>query len=581
MRIHNSTNKLINGKKDISYSKKINLLTDRMSNLEKDMLEIQNRNKESRILKMKKAKSKEIPINYTEKELYKKPNIETIKYRAKKNNNLNSQKFYDTLNSQNNLIYSRKDYLKNKSQTIKNFYEDLYDESSPLYHINQQSQQHLLTVNNEIFHHKKMKTINNNYQYFTETIQNDFDSQNSKKNYTSNKKDNIKNYVQDIIVPSDSSPNITNNTIKSTTGFSNELDYEFEIMHLKKRLKVLKQSNKNLNERLINVKKENEIKNLNKIELEKKMKQNEDIISNVINIYKNNNININTSFEESENNYKQMLLSLMELKYEYENNLLASDFFDGISNLLFKNKKNISSNIIYNEINSLIIKENKLQNQINEPKHSSKENEKYFKYCQRLCYDLNFTEIDLTKLSKNLNSIIISNKKENARIKQLKKVLNGNNKGLLTNFKSNLTKKEKKSKKNLSFDESETTLNNINNELVIKEKNNTIVRKDDNFKNHISTSRNKSKNSKFFNDEENEDISRYKIYNSNNTTLRKNKNPKLPNGKSKMSYFGNNMTLDNNNEVNNGKKEINKKYNDEFLYSKNANKFKINPKKTF
>ena len=578
MRIHQPKNELMNGEKNISYSKKIILLTDRMSNLEKDMLEIQNRNKAHNELTMKKAKSKENLKTYTENNLYKKPNIESMKHIIKKNKNLNNQKSYSTMDTQTNIIYCNKDYLKNKSQSINNLYEDLYEEDNTLYKINQQRNQRLLTINNEEIHHNKMKTLNNNYEYFNEKSQNNLENQNKIINFISNKKDDIKDDEKNLI-PSEISSNTTNNSIKLITGFTNELDYEFEIMHLKKRLKSLKDSNENLNEKLRIIKKENEGKNLKKLKSEKKIKKNENIISNVISIYKNNNINIKSIFYESENNYKHMLLSLMELKFEYENYLLVSSFYDGINNLLFKNESKVNSDIIYNKINSLIKNENKSQNKINEFENPTKEDEKYFKYCRKLCYDLDFSEINLAKLKKYINNIIVSNKKENIRIKKLKKVLSGKNQTLLSNFKSNVKKKEKDQKKNFSFDESETTLKNLNNELIMNEKHNTIVRNDENFKRHNAISIKKNKKSKLTNYYENEDTNQYKTNKNNSNILRKNKNLKIINGKLKMNYYRNNTILDDNYEKKNDK--INKKNNDEFSYSTNTNKPKTNTKKNY
>ena len=74
---------------------------------------------------------------------------------------------------------------------------------------------------------------------------------------------------------------------------------------------------------------------------------------------------------------------------------------------------------------------------------------------------------------------------------------------------------EKDQKKNFSFDESETTLKNLNNELIMNEKHNTIVRNDDNFKRHNAISIKKNKKSKFSNYYENEDTNQYKT-NKNN-----------------------------------------------------------------
>ena len=235
---------------------------------------------------------------------------------------------------------------------------------------------------------------------------------------------------------------------ESTIKLKEELDYEYEIRKLQKKLKEMKKKNYKLKFKL------NEIKNEQKLKRTEKNGK-EFIISKVIEICRNISFseknNFFSSFSEIYNDtltylnskenmidnlksfpatklFKNMLLNLMDLKFEYENILLKDQFIFGIKNLLCKDNRNEfkdNEEFIYDNLKALIKKEMKLKKICNKYKNFSLENKKYYDYFLRLCNNLNINSFP--KLDNFLKNSIIKINEEFEQINQIKKIVMENN----------------------------------------------------------------------------------------------------------------------------------------------------------
>ena len=125
--------------------------------------------------------------------------------------------------------------------------------------------------------------------------------------------------------------------------FINNLEQEFEIICLKKKLQKLKNNNESLKQELNNIIEKND-----RLEKNTKKEQNkrEKIICDIIYIF--NNYENKIDFEEK-SKFKNLLLNLMEIKYNYEKIKLKNQFFDNAGQLLilakiFNDNKIINKN---------------------------------------------------------------------------------------------------------------------------------------------------------------------------------------------------------------------------------------------
>ena len=114
--------------------------------------------------------------------------------------------------------------------------------------------------------------------------------------------------------------------------FINNLEQEFEIRYLKKKIKKLKDNRMALIQELNDIKKKNNRLNNKIIQDENRRKT---IIYNTINLYKYNNKIIS---DEKEFNLETIFLYLKDLKYNFENAILKDLFISGIELLLFLSK---------------------------------------------------------------------------------------------------------------------------------------------------------------------------------------------------------------------------------------------------
>ena len=334
-----------------------------------------------------------------------------------------------------------------------------------------------------------------------------------------NQKKTILNKIRNEQVKDDNELNQNDSSIK----LEEKLDYEFEIRLLTKKLKEVKERNNKLKYKIIKIKNEQRIR-------KQKNKKNEYIISKVIQICKNAsfsgrnnffssfkeiyNTQFNTNSEENKiddfklfpatNLFKNMLLNLMDMKYEFENIILKDKFIDGVQNLFYKENEeykefeesNNNKIFIYDNVRDLIREEIKLKNECNEYLELGK----CYEYFSLLCSTLNID--DLKKLVDYLKKIFIKTKVNFKQINQIKKIvtdinntnneINNNNnidenfRGMHQNYISgyrNLRKKNfseiKITNKNSSMFKEE--IKNSKQNSYIKDNNNTILTNKDKY----------------------------------------------------------------------------------------------------
>ena len=216
-----------------------------------------------------------------------------------------------------------------------------------------------------------------------------------------------------------------------------KLEYEYKLRILKRKLEKLKNKNKELNNELYNLKEKNDRIEINLSpykntyyeenkddiqigEIKDKNYRNK-IKSKIIEICKKNNYYYN-SYENAKNpeeySLLNMLLNLMDIKYSYENAILYNSFLQGLDIILENNNYQFfnNPNEIYDYIKELINKEKKLK--IANKKYGSYK--KYYNLCKK------FSAVE--NLDNFLNSIIMKNIKVEQNINKIKKVLDEENK---------------------------------------------------------------------------------------------------------------------------------------------------------
>jgi hypothetical protein len=148
--------------------------------------------------------------------------------------------------------------------------------------------------------------------------------------------------------------NVYLNSAKNNSKlFTNNLEKEFEIRCLKKKLKNLKNKNKSLIQQLDNI---NEKNNIIKTEMIEEQNKRKDIICSFINSC-NDIFNNEEEDDDESNRFKNLLLNLMDLEYKYENIILENEFISNIGTLFslsnifndnfYDNKKNDNNNNLY------------------------------------------------------------------------------------------------------------------------------------------------------------------------------------------------------------------------------------------
>ena len=452
------------------YSKKrINNISNRIKSLEKDINKIKN--KESlKTFDNKKQIENNFSLNNeknantmttSETKLYKennKPNtsqknfIKNLLFYTN-NNRLNVK--YNTNNnsfSKKKLNNSQKEISKNEIyKKISNYNSLIHEKKSILLNMHTSNKRNTKDNLKGISKISLSKNIEPNKNFYKNNLYNikihpSFNNFNKANRFLS---------VDEIILTDDDSKNESkdNQNKKSFNSNSNSnimdmgrLEYEFEIRHLKKRRNILKKSKKEFLEKIDKIKKRNEIIE-NKIAEDQKY---EKIINNLVILFKKyflqNNQNGFNSIDSSSNrskndefSFKNIILNIMDIKYEFENNILFNKFKEGINELLDNalftryNLDDLDDANIYDKVNGLINIKNNLDNTNTEYKYLFEQNNKYIIYINNLLNGLELPNFE--ELEAYIKGIFMNNIKENERMKQIKKAL-------INDTSSNTTEKD-------------------------------------------------------------------------------------------------------------------------------------------
>ena len=253
---------------------------------------------------------------------------------------------------------------------------------------------------------------NDNKYYGTERYQ-------SKKNKSS----------RNIFIKFENNKNDNNSGLirnKSMISLGNENKYEIEIRLLEKKLKMLQKTNNKLKVKLFNIKTE-----------QTRAKQNakkENIISKIIEVYnqyiKKNKCQINNEINLEQNssilNFKNIILNIMDWKFNYENKLMIEQFYSAINSCFNKcsGEKNLKNCIA--AIKILLKKRIELIKEINEMKLYYEKNKIYQIYLKSLCKKNNFQ--NLMQLEKYLIKVFYKFNEEFQKLIKLKNIVLQNNK---------------------------------------------------------------------------------------------------------------------------------------------------------
>ena len=435
-RLTNISNRIRSLEKDINNLKNKETLYDKKS-IDNNISLIFDKNSNTMITNEPKLKPKS-KYNISHKSfvknyLFYNDNKSNIKYNT--NNNSFSKKkhknkikeysksqIYKKINNYNNLIHEKKHSLLNlkshfhKRSNTKDSYKDFSKISSSKN----------FEPNKKLYKIDYIKEQNNLYDI---RIQPNFHEKNKTHHFMSVDKinTNIINNENNVIV-NDLKDDIHINDNINDMG---KLEYEFEIRHLKKKRNLLKQTNKEIIEKLNEIKNKNNYLESNIVE---EQKNNQNLMNNLVLLNKkfivHNNQNGLESIESSSNgsttnefSLKNIILNIMDIKFDYENNILLNNFIEGINELLnmpFLNNNNYNDNIL-KKIKELVNCENDLEISNNKYKKLFKENNKYLIYFKNLLSNLNLYSYE--ELYKFVQDMFVKNIKENERMKQIKKAL--------------------------------------------------------------------------------------------------------------------------------------------------------------
>ena len=361
-------------------------------------------------------------INFKKKNikpyLFEKTNSVKIFISTKKKNNsykeINNKKKNNSLTNssisieRNNRNKARKNTKENNTYTIKKK-KDISTELSNLNSVN--FEKSILLE----------KTINKVEKISDKYLKNHFNINLNNKKFDEEENQNVNGSINKKIY--------LRNLKFDNQMFISNLEQEFEIRFLKKKIKKLKNTNLSLKVKLDNIMEKNYLLESDTLKEQKKRKQ---IINSSIDMFKNN-INNKDEYEE-EYNFKNLLLNLMDLKYNYENIYLNNNFLSSIEQLFIlsnifndnDNKNNNDCNNIYYNIKNLIRLKTKYINDIKQYNILKIENKKYYNYLLSLGKNLNINNLE--ELEKFLKNIKSSNDNEMRKIIKMKNVLFDDNK---------------------------------------------------------------------------------------------------------------------------------------------------------
>ena len=279
---------------------------------------------------------------------------------------------------------------------------------------------------------------------------------------------------------------ISNRINSNREELINNLNKDFEVRCLHRKLEKLKMKNNELKYNLEKKKKKNYLLKYNS---KKEQNNINNIFYSLMNIY-------NTFFQNKPNhndnklNFKNLLLDLMDLKYNYENITLINTFFQNLEQLIqlsffFNNNDDIYSNITY-----LVKKKNQLIKDIYESKKHKEENKNYSELYKILCEI--FQANDLNTIFNHLKKIESDNENDIRKIIKMRNILfnieNSSSNRLNTNISMDKLRKNKRKNLNLNYSDLQKFYfyyNKINNGKKINKGNYTDRNKTINARNLI------------------------------------------------------------------------------------------------
>ena len=294
----------------------------------------------------------------------------------------------------------------------------------------------------------------------------------------------------------------TNRLNSNDYNLINNLDKEFEIRCLNKKLEKLKKKNIDIKDKVNKLKEQNfSLKN----EAIKELNIRNNIFYSLQNIYQF------TFHKEKKFDLKNMLLDLMDLKYNYENKYLIEIFYQNLNQLIqitesYNNKENI-----YLNIKNILRTKNKIIKELEKLNEYRRENQKYYEFCNLLFQ--NFETKDLDYIYNYLIKIESNNEKDIKKIIKMRNILFNNNVNNNINYYNENINLEKL-KRNRSQNSNYSDLQNINKR--IKENNGYLTErnKSSNKNNLIYNLKNKVNNYNYiYNNDTNNKIDKEKINN--------------------------------------------------------------------
>jgi hypothetical protein len=447
MKIMTSNNSKTNIKE--KYSKKrYNNISNRIRSLEKDINKIKN--KEG--LHNRKILDNNISIIFDK-------NSNTIINDQTKNNpqskNTINQKsfvknslFYND-NKPNKKYSTNNSSYSNKTNKYKKDYCKIYKKINKYNNAIHEKKNILLNMKS---HFRKRANTKDSFNKFTKlSLSKNFEQTNNlyKNNYITGEKNlyNIKlqSGIQSskktrhlISMDKINSNNESSENVKNCIYTNNNMndmaniEFEFELRHLKKKRNILKKTNEEMITKLEEIKNQN---NIMKNNIVQEQKHNDNIMRNIILLNKNysmNNKNNGLEYFDSVSNrsnseelsFKHIILNIMDIKFEYEYNNLYNQLTEGLNELL--NISIITNNSYYNdtilkELNDYINIQKTLNQSNDKYKYLIEENTKYLQYFSNLLKDLNLKNLDELRIS--IRNIFVKNIKEEERMKKIKHAL--------------------------------------------------------------------------------------------------------------------------------------------------------------
>jgi len=277
----------------------------------------------------------------------------------------------------------------------------------------------------------------------------------------------------------------------------NNLDKEFEIRCLNKKLEKLKMKNKEMKDNLDKIKNKNNLLKYDAINEQNNRNNILYSLKNIYNIFFQNKIN----HREKKFDFKNLLLDLMDLKYNYENVILIDTFYQNIEQLMQISNTFQDDFDFYSNIENLIKMKNIITKELNDLNRTEKENKKYSEFC-KLLFQI-FETKDLDFIYNYLIKIENNNENDIKKIIKMRNILfsidktNSSSKRLNTNISVDKSRKNKRKKLNINYDDLQKIYienNNLKNKRMAKTNNGCMTErlKSDHIHNRILNLKNQT-----------------------------------------------------------------------------------------